>query len=212
MSSYYFSDIPNFHIEKLRAVRDSYDNLLNILQVAEIVNCCAHCRSDEIRGVDFAIFTGDFARILVKKENGFFTMTLPFQIIDHGYNIFFNYDNYNIPVHAEFISIMRNSIEACRDYGYSHEDIISSLCENFNLDIRDAVNYCDVFTSLLTEDHGYFRFDDDLIGERGRIHPRYHFDFFYKNSTSVKIGINECIDASYFLGFFDRDLEKPYLR
>lgn len=211
MSSYYFSGIPSFHIEKLRAVRDSYDNLLNILQIAEMVNCCSHCRSEESTNFDFAIFIGSFSRVLIKKENGYFTMTLPFQIIDYGDNILFNYDNYNLPVHAEFISIMRNSIEACRDYGYSHEDIISSLCDNFNIDMRESVNYCDVFTSLLTEDHGYFRFDDDLQNERGRIHPRYHFDFFYKNSTSIKIGIDECIDASYFFGLFHKDMEKPYL-
>lgn len=212
MSSYYFSGIPSFHIEKLRAVRDAYDNLLNILQIAEMVNCCAHCRSEESADFDFAIFTGSFARVLIKKENGFFTMTLPFQIIDYGENILFNYDNHNLPVHAQFISIMRNSIEVCREYGYSHEDIISSLCDNFNIDMRESVNYCDVFTSLLTEDHGYFRFDDDLENERGRIHPRYHFDFFYKNSTSIKIGLNECIDASYFFDMFDKDREKPYLR
>lgn len=212
MSSYFFSEIPSFHLEKLRAVRDSYDNLLNILQITEMVNCCPHCRTEESEGFDFAIYTGNFARVLVKKENGFFTMTLPFQIIDQGDNIIFNYDDYGNIIHAEFISMMRNSIAACRDYGYSHEDIISSLCENFNLNIRDAVNYCDIFTSLLTEDHGYFRFDDDLDAENGKIHPRYHFDFFYKNSTAVKIGIEQCIDASYFLGLFDKDLEKPYLR
>ncbi|ELY4302244.1 hypothetical protein SMZ33_002865 [Cronobacter turicensis] len=212
MSSYYFSNIPRFHLEKLCAVRDVYDNLLNTLQVAEMVNCCAHCRSEECSDFDFAIFTGSFARVLIKKEKGFFTMSLPFQIIDLGDNIVFNYDDYNLPVQAKFISIMRNSVEACRDYGYSHEDIISSLCENFDFDLREAVNYCDIFTALITEDHGYFRFDDDLKGERGKVHPRYHFDFFYKNSTSVKIGIDKSIDASYFLGLFDKNLEKPYLR
>jgi hypothetical protein len=212
MSSYYFSNIPPYHLEKLIAVRDSYDNLLNILQIAEIVNCCSHCRNDNHNNFDFAVYTGGYARVLVKKELGYFTMTMPFQIIEYDENITFNYNACALPVHAQFISIMRNAVEACRTYGYSHEDIISSLCDNFDLDVRTAVNYCDVFTSLISDDHGYFRFDDDEANAQGNIHPRYHFDFFYRNSTSIKLGVDRNITSSYFLSLFDKSLEKPYLR
>lgn len=44
----------------------------------------------------------------------------------------------------------------------SYEAIAVELCDNFDRDIQQAINYCDAISSLLLVDHGYFRFDDDL--------------------------------------------------
>ena len=211
MSIFLFADIPTYHLDKFVPVRDSFDNLNNLLQIAEIINICAHCRIDDHTDFDFSIYSGSYSRVLIKKIDGFFTMAMPFKIIDYGANVVLNYEEFNQVVHAEFISMMRNAIGACKVYGYSHEEVISSLTENFNIDYRAAVNYCDIFTSLMTEDHGYFRFDDDPDNENGRVHPRYHFDLFYKNSTSIKIGVNERITAPYFMNLFDKTMDKHYL-
>ncbi|CZZ29758.1 TPA: hypothetical protein I3313_004973 [Enterobacter hormaechei subsp. hoffmannii] len=211
MSVFLFSDIPDYHTSKFVSVRDTFDNLTNLLLVVEIINLCGHCRTVNHNDFDFAVYSGAYARILVKKSDGFFTMSLPFKVIDYGGNVVFNYEDYNKVVNAEFISMMRNAIGACRDYGYSHEEVIFSLTENFNLEYREAANYCDIFTSLITDDHGYFRFDDDPDNENGRIHPRYHFDLFYKNSTTIKIGVSQNITAPYFLNLFDKSVSKYYL-
>ena len=192
-------------------VRDSYDNLLNVLTFVETVSRCGHCRTENELEAEFAIFTGSVTRILIKKEFGFYTMCLPFQIIDYGGNISFNYDEFNMPITSLFISIMRSCVEACRNYGYSHEDILESVMVNYNVELRDSVNYCDMFTSLITEDHGYFRFDDDEANENGRVHPRYHFDFYYKNSSSIKVGIEKNISFDFFKNLFDRESERPYV-
>lgn len=211
MSIYLFTNIPNYHLDDFVAVRDSYDNLFNVLTFVEIVNNCGHCRTNNENDVDFAIFTGNTTRILIKNNLGYYTMCLPFKIIDYGGNISFNYDEYKIPVTSFFISVMRSCIAACRNYGYSHEDIIEGVMANYNVDVREAVNFCDIFTSLMTEDHGYFRFDDDEENENGRVHPRYHFDFYYKNSSSVKLGIEKSISFEYFKKLFDHEAERPYV-
>ncbi|BBQ25321.1 MULTISPECIES: hypothetical protein [Aeromonas] len=212
MSVYLFTDIPDYHLDDFVAVRNSYDNFLNVLTLVETVNRCGHCRTENEDEAVFAIFTGNTTRILIKKDLGFYTMCLPFQIIDFGGNISFNYDEYNMPITALFISIMRSCVEACRDYGYSHEDIIENIVVNYNIDVRAAVNYCDIFTSLMTEDHGYFRFDDDDKNKNGRIHPRYHFDFYYKNSSSIKIGVDRNIGFDFFKRLFDHTSERPYIK
>lgn len=211
MSVYLFTNIPDYHLAGFVPVRDSYDNFLNTLTFIEIINSCGYCRTENESEAELAIFTGSTNRILIKKEYGFYTMCLPFQIIDYGGNISFNYDICNMPITSIFISIMRSCVEACRDYGYSHEDILENIMMNYSLELREAVNYCDIFTSLLTEDHGYFRFDDDEENENGRIHPRYHFDFYYRNYSSIKIGINRNIQFDFFKKLFDREKERPYV-
>lgn len=154
MSIYLFTNIPDYHLAGFVPVRDSYDNLLNVLTFVETVSRCGHCRTENELEAEFAIFTGSVTRILIKKEFGFYTMCLPFQIIDYGGNISFNYDEFNMPITSLFISIMRSCVEACRNYGYSHEDILESVMVNYNVELRDSVNYCDMFTSLITEDLG----------------------------------------------------------
>jgi hypothetical protein len=86
------------------------------------------------------------------------------------------------------------------------------LVANFHLEVTEASNYLDAFLHLISEDHGYFRFDDDLGHANGHIHPRYHFDFFCKNSTSVKIGKDKYADIDCFYSLFDSTQAKHYLR
>jgi len=211
MNYYLFTNIPDYYRATFVSVRDSYDNFINVLAFIEAVTSCCHCLTKNEDDAEFAIFTGNTTRILIKKDLGFYTMCLPFKIIDYGGNISFNYDEYKMPVDSFFISVMRSCVEACRDYGYSHEDIIANIMTNYDVNHRDAVNYCDIFTNLITEDHGYFRFDDDKTRENGRIHPRYHFDFYYKNSSSVKVGIEKNINFSFFKRLFDCETERPYV-
>lgn len=213
MTAYFFKEVPDFHMKNFCPVRDSLDNLENILQVAEIVNLCGHCRiAPPGQNFDIAIFSGDYSRALIKKSDGYFSMAIPFQIIDDGEQIRFNFDLASEDVSGSFISIIRNAILTCREGPHSHEEVIVSIADSFGLDVRSAADYYDAFTSLLTDDHGYFRFDDDLKNANGDIHPRYHFDFFFKNNSSIKIGLDTSADIDCFYALFDGNRAKRYLR
>lgn len=213
MSAFFYKGIPNYSLEGFRAVRSAIDNLSNILHIAELVNTCGHCRIDDYQAdFDFAVFTGDFCRALVRKADGFFSMAIPFQVVDDGEAVYFNFDAVGEVVSGLFISVLRNAIVTTGSGLISHEEIICSICDNFGLDISTATRYYDAFASLLADDHGYFRFDDDPINEDGSVHPRYHFDFFYKNSTSIKLGIDRRADIECFYALFDGGREKHYLR
>ncbi|AAL21652.1 hypothetical protein EAF89_09415 [Salmonella enterica] len=211
MSLYFFNNVPAEYLDKFCAVRDAFSNLENLLVTAEILNTCHESWNKETKDFDLLISTGTHKRILVKKTDGFFTMNLPFQVIEYESNICFNYDAYALPVNAEFISRCRNVIATCGNGSFSYEAIAVELCDNFDRDIQQAINYCDAISSLLLVDHGYFRFDDDLKNARGKVHPRYHFDFFCNNSTNVKIGSNIRIGDTFFLDLFDVSKDRPYL-
>lgn len=213
MSTFFFKGIPSYRLTGFCAVRDALDNLSNVLHLAELVNTCAHCRIDAYEdGFDFAIFTGDYCRALIRKDDGFFSMALPFQVIDNGETINFNLDSFGEEVSGRFISIIRNAILTAQSGVMSHEEIVCSIADSFGLDISDATNFYDAFAALLADDHGYFRFDDDPKNSNGDIHPRYHFDFFYKNTSAIKIGIDSHADIDFFYGLFDSGRPKHYLR
>lgn len=83
MSVYLFTNIPSYYLAGFIPVRDSYDNFLNVLNFMETVICCGHCRTQSENEAELAIFTGNVTRILIKKDFGFYTMYLPFQLIDY---------------------------------------------------------------------------------------------------------------------------------
>lgn len=213
MMAFFYKDIPNYYLKKFIAVRDSFDNLENILNLAEIINNCSHTR---LKGFDkdseIVLFTGDYLRVLIKKQDGYFSMALPFQVVDYGLQIAFNLELFEKGIDSEFIAIMRNAINSTKKSKISHEDILLDLAVNFNLDMSEATSYLDAFFHLVSEDHGYFRFDDDPDNEDGNLHPRYHFDFFCKNTTSVKIGKDTYADIDSFYSLFDSTQPKWYLR
>lgn len=212
MTAFFFKDIPAFRMDGFCSVRDALTNLTNTLQLAEIVNTCGHCRAEDESDFDVAIFSGTFSRALVRKEDGFFSMYIPFQIIEDPERITFNLDAFKEEVSGQFISIMRNAILTAQEVSHSHEDIICSIADSFGLDVAMAVHYYDAFAMLVSDDHGYFRFDDDLRRADGHIHPRYHFDFFMKDASAIKIGSDTTVDIECFYALFDQAKPKQYLR
>lgn len=212
MNSFFYKGVPDYQIGKFRAVRNSADNLENLINIAEIVNTCQHLllpKHDE--DIDIAIFSGNYNRALVKKADGYFSMGIPFQIINHGLDISFNIDAISEPVSGRLISILRNATLTWR-CSPTPEDVALSLCESFGLDAGDAIKYCNALLLLLSEDHGYFRFDDDALNQNGDIHPRYHYDFFFSNSTSIKVGSDALGDIDCFYALCDSATPKRYLR
>ncbi|CAI8957082.1 DUF2326 domain-containing protein [Pseudomonas chlororaphis] len=213
MTAFFFKEVPDYRMDGFVAVRNSFDNLSNILHLAELVNTCGHCKlSAYDEDFDFAIFSGDYCRALIRKSDGFFSMAIPFHIVDEGEKVSFNFDLVGVEVSGSFISIMRNAILTSRQGAPCHDEIVYSIATDFGLDIADALLYYDAFLALIADDHGYFRFDDDPDNENGEIHPRYHFDFFYKNTSSIKIGTDKAVDINCFYSLFDGALPKKYLR
>lgn len=215
MTAFFYKNIPQYQFNQFVAVRDAYDNLSNLLNLVEIINTCSHCYIENYNdGEDFelVIFTGQYSRAIIKRGFGCFSMAIPFQIIETSNIISFNLDVIGEEVSGQFISIMRNAIQSSKNSVFSNEDIIFSLTENFNLGVQDAIFYYDAYVYLIAEDNGYFRFDDDLANENGHFHPRYHFDFFCKNTSSVKVGLDNPADLNCFYRLLDSKHHKHYLR
>ena len=213
MTTYYYKDIPDYFFNKFRAVRSCLDNFHNVMQIAEIVNNCHDCLVENFDdGFDIAIFTQEARRFLVRTTDGYMSMSFPFQIVvNEGHIISFNCDMVNEPVNGLFISAMKNAVNTVEQYGFPYEEVIVSLADNFDFTIDKATLYYDTFITLIAEDHGYLRFDDDVKRENGDIHPRYHFDLFFKNSSGIKLGYHKRAEFNCFLPLFNKEIPKFYL-
>lgn len=212
MRAYFYKGIPKYQLSQFQAVRDGSSIVENLANIAEIVNTCHHCMCNEgDYDCDMIIFSGGYQRVLVRKSDGYFSMGLPFHIIDDGGVIHFNIESIAEPVSGRVVSILRNASLTWRQFR-NPDDVVLSLCDSFGIDTSEAIDLCNAFLCVLAEDHGYFRFDDDPKNEDGHVHPRYHYDFFFKNSTSVKIGCDQPGDLNCFYALCDPALPKRYLR
>lgn len=213
MTAFYFNSIPSYYLDKFVPVRNIFDNFYNTLVIAEIVNRHHYVYPlPHNPQYDFIVYSGDYQRVFIKKIDGFSSMTIPFQIVDNGGEIYFNCDSIQHPVDSYLISIFRNAIRTCQESNFSIETIIISLMENFSLSDIEATKFLDAFISSINEDHGYFRYDDDEENEDGDIHPRYHLDIFIKNTSTIKIGTSIIHGLDCFSSLCDKTVAKKYLR
>jgi hypothetical protein len=214
MNVLFFKGIDSFRMKKFIAVRSTLDNFNNVLEAVDIIN---NCYSSQMKGnendFDIALFMGSNSRILVKKSDGYFSMSIPFQIVNNGGSVSFVCHQIEEDVSLFFTSLMRNAITTSKESSYSHEEIIFSLTDCFGINVSDAIRYYEAFSSLISDDHGYLRFDDDPDPSRmnGDIHPRYHFDIFFKNTSSIKIGYDKHADIHSFYSLFDSESATEYL-
>lgn len=65
------------------------------------------------------------------------------------------------------------------------------------------------FEYLLMAEPGYIRYDDDLKGEKSKIHPRFHFDINYNNITHYKLGLPYSIELENFITALDLRKDCP---
>ncbi|PJL16246.1 hypothetical protein B9Y66_05490 [Stenotrophomonas maltophilia] len=213
MSAFFFQNLPDHLKRQFCAVRSAADNIWNLLVIAEIANTASHLmtrtRTEEF---DVAIFSGPYSRALVKKQDGYFSMALPFQMVDDGEYISFNLDGAAMPISGQFLSALRNSVTTWRAGECSSDDISLSLMDDFGISSEQAILWAQHFIELLSHDHGFLRFDDDQANEMGNVHPRFHFDFFYSNHSSIKVGMDELVTMDCFYALFDKSLPKRFLR
>jgi len=215
MSKYFYRGISRHYMNKFVAVRKPYDVLHNIINIMEISSLYKKKEANDEDDYNILITTGVCNRILVRnvKLDGFSSMHLPFQVNDDGDYISFTDKVSGIDVDGVFMSCAKNIIDFLSLNSFSYDDIVLNLHESFgsSFTFEESVKYADTIISLLINDHGYFRFDDDEKNENGRIHPRYHLDFFCNNSTNIKIGSRVELKSVFFVDLFDISKNRPYL-
>ena len=131
------------------------------------------------------------SRVIYQTKNKIFSINFPFSIKENGK---LKYENLDTTLKIQF-----------------DNKIISSLIELLNeIDqIEQTLNYNDdnkiwkLLKKLLFLECGYLRFDYDEEYQNGDYHPINHYDIYYSNSNTFKLGLNETIDVEKFIDLLD---------
>ena len=161
---------------------------------------------------------------LMLTENNIETSECRHFSLQYPFNIKCDKENYRISLQStsnefEIYSVHIQILQMLLDegvldyqkakYGISMEthSKIEDIVIN-DLDVKNPDNLIsetlDIFLDLLVFEPAYIRFDEDAKRQDGDIHPLYHFDIFYSNAPSLKIGSKAKINFDEF----NRILEK----
>ena len=161
---------------------------------------------------------------LMLTENNLETSECRHFSLQYPFNIKCDKENYRISLQStsnefEIYSVHIQILQMLLDegvldyqkakYGISMEthSKIEDIVIN-DLDVKNPDNLIsetlDIFLDLLVFEPAYIRFDEDAKRQDGDIHPLYHFDIFYSNAPTLKIGSKAKINFDEF----NRILEK----
>lgn len=101
-------------------------------------------------------------------------------------------------------------------------DIISFFSSSDIFEFPDFLDFADylpdederiwnLVRDLLLFEDGYIRFDHDPKNANGTIHPLNHFDIFYTDQCSFKVGTNQKLSVSDMIDLLDRETPCRYL-
>lgn len=83
--------------------------------------------------------------------------------------------------------------------------LIDEKIKELNLQYIDYANQIEeLLLDLLMFEPSYIRFDHHSDKANGKIHPMYHFDVFYSQQTTVKLGFDSLLPYENFITMMDR--------
>jgi hypothetical protein len=85
----------------------------------------------------------------------------------------------------------------------------SKLYWNLNIESNIPISSIEFFEYILQKEPGYIRYDDDIIGEKPLIHPRYHFDINFSFPVHYKIGLHRETHLNDIITALDINKECP---
>lgn len=91
-------------------------------------------------------------------------------------------------------------------YGIQLEfsELIEDTLSELSLPKSLSEDLSDILLELFLFEPGYIRFDEDKKNADGARHPHYHFDIFYSQMTSLKIGSSKLLSNNDFMDFICR--------
>lgn len=155
------------------------------------------------------------SRIFFVNENKTYSINFPFNLLFENDKISINYKNiidlnsYNISTLISFIKSFNISSENCFDFAEQVIDFEEITKENYWLLIKD----------LLLFEEGYIRYDKDEVGYNEAVkknekhrHPLNHYDIFYSNEVTFKLGLEYDIFDKEFIDTLNTNTNCKYLK
>jgi hypothetical protein len=165
--------------------------------------------------IKFILSINKHSRILFCSSEKIFSIIFPFHYDEKQAALYF----YDLKIHQGITSYAREMLKFLENNGselFSNK-LIDFYVENFyevrNCDansthINDAVT---ILNNLFLFEDGYIRYDNDPEHENGNLHPLHHYDVFYDDKNTFKIGLSSEIGYKEFIELLDCSKERSFL-
>lgn len=160
------------------------------------------------------IYIDKMSRLFFFTNNKYYSIALPFYIIEEENKIRISFKN-QVDVTPLLISKVISVINCDEFKEQCSLGFITPICEG---EEECDENFWVFLRELLLMDDGYIRYDfdqknyDEAVenGEEHK-HPLNHYDLFYSNNATFKIGLSDKITNDNFINLLNTKTECEYL-
>lgn len=147
------------------------------------------------------------SRLFYFSENKYFSINFPFTVKKNTDGFLFS--SKYVPVidskiTSDVISVL-NTSEALK------AECIYEFLESIAETVESSPDFWAFFRELLLFEDGYIRYDFDPANANGSKHPPNHFDIFYTNEVTFKIGLKKKISEKTLMDLLDLRTDCHYL-
>lgn len=149
------------------------------------------------------------SRLFCETEPGkrAFSVSFPFKLkLEEGERVFRSRGNYllNSKTTSDILALVANSNALDRPDFYSFVEAVEEIT------IDDGYIWGLLRDVMLAED-GYIRYDWDVDGKDGNVHPEHHFDVCYSSEATYKVGLSAAVDQHMFIDLLDLETSCHFL-
>lgn len=160
-----------------------------------------------------------FSQILNSDEVKHFSFQYPFRIKKEEDVYVLRTYSQDTDIQSAHVQVILSLIskgvlsEARGKYGIQLEfcSLVENTLNELYLSRSLVEDLDDILLELFLFEPSYIRYDEDLKNENGRIHPLNHFDIFYSQQTTFKLGIENRYNFDAFLEFLCNEEECFYI-
>lgn len=191
-----------------QAIRTKTDAIEILMRVLKTISIYVEPPADAIAG-RMKLHISKMSRVFFFKENKYYSMAFPFTVEEINGKLSFSsadiddIDNY---ITSKVLSVINDKNSSDGSLWAFFEPLLE--IEDQNL----APGFWPFFKMLLTYEDGYIRYDVDPIRVNGDKHPLHHFDIFYSNNPTFKIGLRENISNDSMIDLLDRSTDCHFIR
>ncbi|WP_338981326.1 hypothetical protein [Fusobacterium nucleatum] len=196
-----------------KPIRNKTDTITIIIETITyllIYNCFP---KEDIQSYgDIIIKIEKMNRIIYSLENKIYSLGFPFNIQELDNEEYKIYDKEcNIEFSNKFISILKDKLKCYFSINDDIDEFYLKFIEaDLELDILKEV--WQVLKKFILFECGYLRYDYDEEHKNGDIHPLNHYDIYYTNTNTFKIGLDNKIDLEKFVDLLNLNTNCHYFK
>lgn len=191
-----------------QAIRSKADVIEILMKALKTISVYVEPSPDAVVGT-MKLHISKMSRVFFFKDNKYYSMAFPFTIEDKNGQLSFSsadiedIDNY---ITSKVLSVINDNNSNNGSLWAFFEPLLEIEDQNM------APGFWPFFKMLLTYEDGYIRYDVDHIRIDGDKHPLHHFDIFYSNNPTFKIGLRAGISNELMIDLLDRNTDCHFFR